>query len=185
MAHRNSLFSAMAMVLVCGFVLAGCGSKDPLEGTWTMTVDGETVTLLFYGGQVGVEGFGDDMGPYTFEKNVGTIDTGLGEIPFTLNGKTIKMNIFGDEYTFTRDTNTSTPKALAGEWIADDGYKLVFISNMVIVTDEDGDRQFGPYTFADNQGEINYAPFIVSGKTLTINPEYEDYKTVFTLGGKK
>jgi hypothetical protein len=127
------------------------------------------------------------MAPYTFEKNAGTIGTGYGEVSFTLDGGTIKTNILGMDFALTKDTKPATPKALAGEWIADDGdgIKLVFISDMVIVTDEDGGAEFGSYTFADNQGEFNNVPFIVNRKTLTVNPEYEEYKKVFTLGGKK
>jgi hypothetical protein len=172
------------IALAFGLVLWGCGSKDPLEGKWTTTVEGETVTLIFYGGQVGLDALGDDMTSYTFEKNVGTVDTGYGEVSFTLDGKTIKTNILDMDFVFTKDTKTPTPKALAGEWIGDDGFKVVFISDLVIGIKEDGDTEFASYTFADNQGEINDMSFIVNGKTLTINPE-EEYEQVLTRGGKK
>jgi hypothetical protein len=185
MKHRNFLLPALVIALAFGIFFAGCGNKDPLEGKWTTTVDGDTITFIFYGGQVGLDGLGNDMTPYTFEKNVGTIDTGYGGITFTLDGKTIKTNILGMNFTLTRDTTTPTPKALAGEWIADAGDRMVFISDLVIATDEDGDMEFGSYTFADNKGEVAYTPFIVDGKTLTLDPEYEDYKIVYTLGGKK
>jgi hypothetical protein len=185
MKHRNFSFSALVMALTFGFVLAACGSKDPLEGKWTATVEGETVSLVFYGGQVGLDVLGNDMIPYIFEKNAGTIDTFFGAIPFTLDGKTIKMNVFETDLVFTKDT-TPTPKALAGEWIADNGEgSLVFISDLIISSGEDGDAGLVSYTFADNQGEAEGVSFTVDGKTLTLAPEYEDYKMVFTLGGKK
>jgi hypothetical protein len=184
MKRGNFFFSAPAITLAFGLVLAACGSKDPLEGKWTTTVDGDPVTVLFYGGQLGVDGLGSSMTPYTFEKNTGTItDYGLS---FTLSGKTVKITILGTDLTVTRDTKTPTPKALAGEWIADDGIKLGFINDLYIVTDEDGEAEFGSYTFAGNQGEFdNSRSFMVNGKTLTVNPEREEYSMVFTRGGKK
>jgi hypothetical protein len=192
MKHRKFSFSVLVIALTFGFVLAGCGSKDPLEGKWTASVEGETFTLIFYGGQVGVNlgrsVLGRDMLPYTFEKNAGTIGSGYIEAPFTLDGKTIKVTVLGRDFAFARAATPATPKALTGEWIADDGdgLKLVFISDLVIITSEDGDAEFGYYTFADNQGEIGGGtPFIVNRKTLTIEPEDEAYKQVFTLGGKK
>jgi hypothetical protein len=178
----------LALLLVFGFVLAGCGSKDPLEGTWTTVVEGETVTAVFYGGKIGLDALGNGMSPYVFEKNVGTIDTGYGDVIFNLSGKTIKINILGLEFSLTKDAKTTTPKALAGEWIADDGSKLAFMGNLVISTDEDGDTEFGSYTFENNQGEFDdvfFDTFIVSDKTLTVDPENDYYKKVFTLGGKK
>jgi hypothetical protein len=191
MKHRKFSFSALAIALLFGFVLAGCGNKDPLEGKWTTSVEGETVTLVFYGGQAGINIGGNTIGsgmmPYTFEKNAGTIGSDYIEAPFTLDGKTIKVTVLGRDFAFARAATPATPKALAGEWIADDGdgLKMVFISDMVILTYEDGDAEFGWYTFADNQGEISGTPFIVNKKTLTIDPEDERYKKVFTLGGKK
>jgi hypothetical protein len=171
-------------VLTIMAVLAGCGSKDPLEGKWTTTVDGTTVALVFYGGRVGLDGLGSKMIPYTFEKNVGRIDTGYGDVTFILDGKTIKTNILDTDFVFARDTKTPTAKALVGEWIADDGIKLVFISDMVIASSENGDAEFVSYTFANNKGEITNTSFIVDRKTLTVDPE-EEYQKVFTLGGKK
>jgi hypothetical protein len=188
MKRKKIFFSVPAITLALGLVLAACGSKDPLEGKWTTTVDGDPVTVLFYGGQVGVDGLGSRMTPYTFEKNTGTItDYGLS---FTLSGKTVKITVLGRDLTVTRDTKPPTPKALAGEWIADDG-KLSFINDLYIVTNKNGDARFGSYTFADNQGEFDSLPgfgdvsFTVNGKTLTVAPESEEYKMVFTQGGKK
>lgn len=188
MAYRKFSFSAPAIALLLSFVLAGCdGSKDPLEGKWTTTVDGETLILVFYGGQVGINAIGSGMVPYTFEKNAGTIGSGYIEVPFTLEGKTIKATILGRDFAFVKAATPSTPKALAGEWIADDGngLKLVFISDQIIITNGDGESGFREYAFADNQGEFSGSPFIVDRKTLTIEPENESYKQVFTLSGKK
>jgi len=163
------------LCVLAAFALAGCGSPS-IEGTWTASMDGVTISVAFIGDHCFYLDNNNSLLKcnFTFENGTGSFSMGNTSYPFTVKGNTLTLNIGGINVPLTRDTRTTAPSAIAGVWaVPNTRWLIAFAGNMAYFVDRDGDETHGVYTFNNNSGSFRTdrygynVNFSVSGTVLT------------------
>ena len=177
----------IVLCLVLVVLLSGCGGgSGTLSGVWTGRVFDTDVTLAFVDDLcfLLIDQIGLEYSKYTFLRNESVLATDLGNMPILLKGNSLTLTYEGMAIVLIKDTKTkNAPAPINGIWKGPDPWLFVFVNDKIFIVDEDGDLDYGTYTFSGNSGSFETEEygweieFTVRGNTLTTS---DDLDATFT-----
>ena len=143
------LFGLTVLIL-----LFGCAASH--EGLWVGTYYGEQ-TYLMISDSTGVLSIGrySNGGTVNMSGNTGVFFDGYNSMDINLSGNTLTLSEENDTIiTFTKSTAADAHSQIRGRWNGPRGWTLFFIKDKVYLIDDDGDFDFGDFTYAPNSGGL-------------------------------
>jgi len=173
----------LTLTLLCGFIimLTACKNEkkitfESLNGVWIGEAYGSQVSIVFINE---IAFFTDDgiamQADYNIENNEGSIYVWYNDYKFKLNGNVLTITGENDKYYFNKDTNVKeSPSSIDGVWYGPSPWVFACLNNLVFITDEENDTDYGTFKLTGDKGEFECngwlaGTFTVDGSELTID----------------